>query len=158
MSKSAFEEFDKKYNAELLQKEIEEASTNEGGGGREVPPGTYEIKFTKLELGLSKTSKQPMVKAYMKVLTGEYSGSVIFMNQVVTQGFQLHIANEFLRSLVPDMGIEFNGFVEYEKLINEVFEAIDGRCEYALEYGRNEKDYPTYAITERFSVGDDVPF
>ena len=41
-----------------------------------------------------------MVTCWMKIVEGEYKGSLIFMNQVVTQGFQIHIVNEFVRSLI----------------------------------------------------------
>lgn len=162
---SIFADFDEKYDAAVLQADIEEASKNNGFNNKEVPEGIYEVKFEKLELVLSKSSNQPMLSAWMKVVTGEYSGSLIFMNQVVTKGFQLHIANEFLRALDPGINIEFNGFVEYEKLIDTVFSEINGQYEFALQYGKTEKGYPTYLITERFGVGDetdpnydDVPF
>lgn len=162
---SIFADFDKKYNAADLQADIKEASENNGFNNKEVPEGIYEVKFEKLELVLSKSSSQPMLSAWMKVLNGEYHGSMIFMNQVVTKGFQLHIANEFLRALDPGINIEFNGFVEYEKLIDTAFSEINGQFEFALQYGKTEKGYPTYLITERFGVGDaaacdydDVPF
>lgn len=162
---SIFEDFDKKYDAAELQADIKEASENNGFSNKEVPEGTYEVKFEKLELVLSKSSSQPMLSAWMKIVNGEYSGDRIFMNQVVTKGFQLHIANEFLRALAPGLDIEFNGFVEYEKLIDTVFSEISGQFEFALQYGKTDKGYPTYLITQRFAVVDeaacnydDVPF
>ena len=89
-----WDEFDKAIDTEGLAKDVEEAAEN--GGRREVPHDTYEVAVTKLELVKSKKG-DPMVTCWMKILEGEYKGSLIFMNQVVTQGFQIHIANEFLR-------------------------------------------------------------
>lgn len=58
-----------------------------------------EVAINKLELTKSKKG-DPMVTCWMKIVAGEYTNSLIFMNQVVTQGFQIHIVNEFLRALV----------------------------------------------------------
>ena len=92
-----WDEFDKAIDTDGLAKDTEEAAEN--GGRREVPHDTYEISIQKLELVKSKSKGDPMVTCWMKVLEGEYKGSLIFMNQVITQGFQVHIVNEFLRSL-----------------------------------------------------------
>lgn len=92
-----WDEFDKAIDTEGLAKDVEDAAEN--GGRREVPHDTYEISVQKLELIKSKKG-DPMLTCWMKILEGEYKGSLIFMNQVVTQGFQIHIANEFLRSFV----------------------------------------------------------
>lgn len=82
-----WDDFDKAIDTEGLAKDVEEAAEN--GGRREVPHDTYEVAITKLELVKSKKG-DPMVTCWMKILEGEYKGSLIFMNQVVTQGFQIH--------------------------------------------------------------------
>jgi len=58
-----------------------------------------------------------MVSCWMKIVSGEYEGSLIFMNQVITKGFQIHIANEFLRSLESGSDIEFNTYSQYGQLL-----------------------------------------
>ena len=73
------------------------------------------------------------------------------MNQVVTKGFQIHIANEFLRSLGTNIDIRFESFSQYANLIADVYEAINGNFEYALEYGES-KGFNTFEITEIFEV------
>lgn len=105
-----WDEFDKAIDTEGLTKDVEEAAEN--GGRREVPHDTYEVAVTKLELTKSKKG-DPMVTAWMKIVEGEYKGSLIFMNQVVTQGFQIHIANEFLRALVEEMAEPIEAFIGY---------------------------------------------
>ena len=95
-----WDEFDKAFDTEALAKDVEEAAEN--GGRRDVPHDTYEISVQKLELTKSKKG-DPMVTCWMKIVEGEYKGSLIFMNQVVTQGFQIHIVNEFVRSLISEM-------------------------------------------------------
>ena len=142
-----FSKFDKKIDLEGLKQDIADSANNDF---KEVPLGTYEVAITKLELGESKKS-DPMVKVWVKILEGEFKNSIIFMNQVVTKGFQIHIANEFLRSLGTNIDIRFESFSQYANLIADVYEAVNGNFEYALEYGES-KGFNTFEITEIFEV------
>lgn len=148
-----WEEFDKAFDTEALAKDVKEAAEN--GGRREVPHDTYEIAITKLELVKSKKG-DPMVTCWMKVVEGEYKGSLIFMNQVVTQGFQLHIANEFLRALVSGMDapidVRFKTYKQYGNMIMDIAEAIDNNFEYALDYRENSKGYNEFKIKEVYAL------
>lgn len=147
-----FSKFDKAVDINGLKKDVEEAQQNGGTGEyKEVPKGDYEVKITKLELTESKKG-DPMVSCWFEILAGEYKGSLIFMNQVVTQGFQIHICNEFLRSLDTDLVIEFESYVQYAQLLMDVAEEIDGTLEYALTYGETKKGFPTFEITDVFEV------
>lgn len=146
-----FSKFDKAIDVEGLKKDIGEAAQNGGGGQRrEVPHGKYEVKIEKLELTESKKG-DPMVTCWMRILKGEYEKSLIFMNQVVTQGFQIHIVNEFLRSMDCGVEITFESYSQYSQLLMDVHEAIDGQLEFALEYGEN-KGFNTFKITEVFDA------
>lgn len=142
--------FDKTVDAEGLKKDIEAAA--EGNMEfKEVPVGQYEVKITKMEPNTSKKG-DPMLTVWFKILNGEYEGSLIFYNQVVTQGFGIHAANEFMRSLDTDVDIKWESPSQYADLILDVFEAVDGNLEFALKYGKNSKGYNTYEITEVFEV------
>jgi hypothetical protein len=146
-----FSKFDKAINIDELKKDIQEAESNSGNGDyKEVPVGEYEVRITKLELAESK-KHDPMVVCWFKILNGEFKNSLIFMNQVITRGFQIHIANDFLRSLDSGLEIEFESYEQYSNLLMDVIEAIDGKFEYALEYGEN-KGFNTFKITEIFEV------
>ena len=131
MEKNIWDKFDKEIDTEGLAKDVEEAAANGGGGYRDIPHGTYEVEINKLELTTSKKG-DPMVTCWMKILDGEYKGSMVFMNQVVTQGFQIHIADEFLRSLVSEIeegerpDITFKTYSQYGNMIMDVMEVIDG--------------------------------
>lgn len=77
------------------------------------------------------------------------------MNQVITKGFQIHTVNEFLRSLGTKNEVEFETYSQYEKLIDDIFDDIDGDgLEYLLDYGeyKNKRGnvYPTFKIKEIF--------
>ena len=149
-----FEKFDEMVDLEGLKADI--AAASDGGERKEVPHGMYEVAIEKLELTTTKTSGKPMVTCWFRVLSeGEYLGQMIFMNRVVSQGFQIHLANEFLRSIAdaPDAPkITFESFTQYAQLIMDVAEYIDGKFEYALRYGQTPKGYDTFEIEEIFEL------
>lgn len=146
-----YSKFDKSVDVEGLKKDVEEAAENGGGDYKEVSAGTYEVAVTKLELTESKKN-DPMVTVWFKILDGEFKGSLIFMNQVITQGFQIHMVNKLLCSLESGEEIKFESYTQYGNLLMDVAEAIDGNYEYVLEYGKNKKGYNTFKITEVFDV------
>ena len=152
-----FEKFDEMVDLDGLKADI--AAASNGGSGAErkdVPHGTYEVEIEKLELTTTKTSGKPMITCWFRVLSeGEYLGQMIFMNQVVSQGFQIHLVNEFLRSIAdaPDAPtITFESYSQYAQLIMDVAEYIDGKFEYALHYGQTPKGYDTFEIEEIFEL------
>lgn len=149
---SIFEKWNKNVDAEALVRDVEEAAGNGGEEYKEVPTGDYEVRIDKMELKESKKGN-PMFSCWFKILNGEYENSLIFMNQVITQGFQIHQVNEFLRSLESGVEIKFDGNYEhYNNMILDVAEAIDESYEYGLEYGENKKGYPTFKIVDVFEL------
>lgn len=142
-----FSKFDKMVDLDGLKKDIENSTSNDF---KEVPHGNYEVAITRLELAESKKG-DPMVKAWFKVVSGEYKGSLIFMNQVITKGFQIHIIDELLRSLGTDIDIHFDSYSQYNELLMNVFDAIEDNFEYGLRYGEN-KGFDTFEITEVFEL------
>ncbi|MBQ6263062.1 MAG: DUF669 domain-containing protein [Clostridia bacterium] len=149
-NKNIWDEFDNAIDTKGLAADVKEAAEN-GATYKEVPHGDYEVAIDKLELVKSKAG-DPMVSVWFKVLNGEFKGSRIFMNQVIKEGFQVHIVNEFLRSLDTDIDIEFVTYKQYGNLLMDVMEAIEGNLEYALSYKEGKKGFSTYEITEVFEV------
>lgn len=146
-----FSKFDKQVDLEGLKQDIMEAEENGGGDFKEVPHGKYEVAITKLELTESKKG-DPMVSVWFKVTNGEYEGSLIFMNQVITQGFQIHIADEFLRSLETTVDVQFESYSQYAEMLADIFEEIEDKVEFVLDYGENKKGYNTFEIIDSFEV------
>ncbi len=142
-----FSKFDQKVDLEGLKKDIEDSANNDF---KEVPHGNYEVAVTKLELSESKKG-DPMVKVWFKIVSGEYKNSLIFLNQVITQGFQIHIVDELLRSFETDIDVHFESYSQYAELLADVYEAIDGNFEYGLKYGEN-KGFNTFEITDVFEL------
>lgn len=143
-----WEDFDKDVDIENLEKDVEKASTGDFSG-EEVPYGKYEVKITKLELIQSKKG-DPMLSVWFQIINGNQKDRFIFMNQVVLQGFQIHTANEFLRSLQTDENVEFKGYAKYNILILNIYEKIVNN-EYELDYQENKKGYKTFKILQKFN-------
>lgn len=149
MANNVWDEFDKAIDTKALADDVKNSA--DSGNYREVPEGNYEVAIDKLELVASKQGK-PMVSVWFKVLTGEYKGSRMFMNQIIEQAFQIHSMNEFLRSLGTDKEIEFVSYKQYGNLLMDVMEEIEGNLEFGVKFYRNKKDYPIYEITDIFEV------
>ena len=143
-----FEKWNSNVDLAGLQQDIKDAQDN-NKEFEAVPHGEYEVKLDKLELKATKKG-DPMVSAWFTILNGKYKNSKLFMNQVVTQGFQIHIVNEFLRSMGTDLVIEFVDYKQYADLLLDVAEFCDeNNLEFAIKYEDN-KGYDKFTITEVF--------
>lgn len=153
MSKNnIWDKFDKTVDTEGLAQDVKEAAENGVGNYKEVPHGTYEVSVEKMELVESKKG-DPMVTIWFKIVSdGEYKGSLIFFNQVVNQGFQIHIVNDLIRSMDVDVDTDFVSYNQYGNMLMDAFEQINGNLEFALKYGEGKKGFSTYEITEVFEV------
>lgn len=154
MGENVFEKFNEMFDVEGLKHDVEDAANN-SGEFVDVPKGDYEVKVTKIELGVtgekSKNPGMPMAKVWFDILAGEYKGQKIFMNQMLTSGFGIHKMNEFLTSLETDIPVQFENFTQYADLFKQIFDAVDGKAEFQLAYGENNKGYSTYTIVQRFT-------
>ena len=147
-----FAKWNKAIDAERYEKEIKEIKENGGGDYPEIEPGEYVVKIEKMELKESKTKREPMLSVQFRILEGEHKKSCIFMNQVVFQPFQIHLANEFLNSLDTDVEAAFHGdYEEYNNIILDIFEACD-KLEFVLDYGENSRGYKTFKIKEVYEA------
>ena len=144
-----FSKFDKQFDLAALKKDTEEASKN-SGNFESVPFGKYEVSVNKMELAESKKG-DPMVVIWFKVVSGEYANRLIFYNQLITQGFQIHLMNNFLKSLGTGIDIKFESFSQNNQLLLDIAEKIDADAvEFGLEYGETSKGFSTFKITDIF--------
>ena len=143
-----FEKWNSNVDLAGLQQDIKDAQDN-NKEFEAVPHGEYEVKLDKLELKATKKG-DPMVSAWFTILNGKYKKSKLFMNQVVTQGFQIHIVNTFIKSMGTDLNIEFVDYKQYAELLLDVAEFCDANnLEFAIKYEDN-KGYDKFTITEVF--------
>ena len=143
-----FEKWNESADLKGLQDDIKDAQEN-NKEFEKVPHGEYEVKLDKLELKASKKG-DPMVSAWFTILEGKYKKSKLFLNQVITQGFQIHIVNELLKSMGTDLVIEFVDYKQYADLLLDIAEECDkNNLEFAIKYEDN-KGYDKFTITEVF--------
>ena len=91
-----------------------------------------------------------MVSAWFTILNGKYKKSKLFLNQVVTQGFQIHIMNTFLKSMGTSVNVEFVDYKQYAEMLMDIAEECDSAgLEFAIKY-EDHKGYDKFTITEVF--------
>ena len=145
---SIFDKWNSNVDLAGLQKDIEDAQNN-NKEFEKVPYGEYEVKVDKIELKATKKG-DPMVSIWFTILNGKYKKCKLFMNQVITQGFQIHIVNIFLKSMGTNLNIDFIDYKQYAELLLDVAEECDvNNLEFALKYEDN-KGYDRFTITEVF--------
>lgn len=151
---STWDKFDKEMDLEGLQDDIKKAKEEGSGAQREeVPKGEYEVKIEKLELVETKKAPQrPMVSVWMRIVDGDFKNQIIFMNQLVDEGWKIDQSNQFLESLESGLDVEFESYSQYDELLLDIHEVIDEQLEYAINYGETKSGYPTYKILEVFEV------
>lgn len=152
-----WEEFDNAYDLEGLNKGLQE-NANNSGNYREVPHGTYEVAVNKIELKKSKNGK-PMVCIWFKVVAGEYSGSLIFYNQVIDNSIGIHNNNELLKSMdldcINNLGETdvhiFKTYTQYNNLLMDAKEEIDAsKLTFQLAYTEGKNGFHKYKIEDVF--------
>ena len=144
-----FEKWNSNVDLKGLQEDVKKAQEENKGEFEKVPYGEYEVKLDKLELKATKKG-DPMVSAWFTILEGKYKKSKLFLNQVITQGFQIHLMNTFLKSMGTDLVIEFVDYKQYADLLLDIAEECDtNNLEFAIKYEDN-KGYDKFTITEVF--------
>ena len=146
-----FSRFDQTVDFEGLKADIEKAATFVPGEYPDIPLGTYEVSVEKLELTESKKG-DPMVSAWFKIQNSEYKDNLIFMNQVVLKGFQIHVVNKLLRQMNTDIDIHFESYSAYAHLLTDVFNAVKKKKHFALKYGESKNGFKTFEIEEVYNL------
>lgn len=130
---------------------------------KEVPYGDYEVKITKLEIVANDYEAGdyygfPELSVWFKIIgDGEYAGQRLFRNMRLASikkpsstGFMIHKVCEFLESLESGIPVVYENPTQFVALVDEIFNAIDGRAEYQLAYYEN-KGFKDYTIVKRFT-------
>lgn len=149
---SIFEKFDKALNTEELAKEVNELKTN-GQTFERTPHGKYEVKLDKLEIVECKSEKhkgEPMIKGIFKIIAGDHKGKLIFMNQLIVSAFQIHLMNQFLKSLDTGLDISFTNYSNYAYLLKDIEEECE-KLEFVLNYS-TDKGFDKFTIEAVFEV------
>lgn len=144
-----FDQFDNEFDTQALAQDVASAQAN-SGKYEEPPCDTYEVKVTYIGIGKTKTDK-PMAKVTFEIVAGELTGRRIYMNHVLTAGFQIHIFNEFLRSLKTSIPVSFTTFREYNRTMIDVKAECDERkLTFQLNFSKDKKNYNVFTIEQVF--------
>lgn len=149
MTTEMLEKWNNNTDLKGLQEDVKEAAKNDNENFEKLPYDEYEVKIDKIELAETKTRK-PKAVVWFTILNGKYKNNKLFMNQVIEKGIQIHIMNQFLRSLDTGIEVEFADYIQYADLLLDIAEACDEqKLEYALKYEDN-KGYDKFTIKEVF--------
>lgn len=146
-----WDKFNRNFDVKKLADDVKEIEKN-GNSYKTVPYGDYEVKVEKIDLTEAKSTGNPKVVMYFRVLNGEYKNSIIFMHQVISYGEGIHAVNDILRGMDTGIRILFEDYEQYHNLLMDVMEAIDGKFEFALSYKEGKNGFSTYEITEVFEL------
>lgn len=147
-----FSKFDKEVDAKQLAKDVEEAAKN-ADQFEETPDGKYVCKVENLEIGETKDGR-PMLKAMFRITEGEQKKRCLFVNRVLfgTKNDANMIASAcgFLRSLDSGIDVSFESYSQFNDLVLDIFEEIEGTLEYEVEYKKDA--FNQVSIKEVFEV------
>lgn len=144
-----FDQFDSEFDTKALAQDVASAQAN-SGKYEEPPCDTYEVKVTYIGIGQTKAGK-PMAKVTFEIVAGELTGRRIYMSQVLTAGFQIHIFNEFLRSFKTSIPVAFTSFREYNRTMIDVKAECDERkLTFQLNFSKDKKNYNVFTIEQVF--------
>lgn len=148
-----FSKFNNRVDLDGLRKDAAEAANTEFDN-EEVPYGKYDVRLEKLELVECKSEKnkgQPMVSVWFRIAEGTQKNRLIFMNQLVNEGFKIHIIKEFLKTLDSGYEIDFVDYNQFGQLLMDILEASSDTG-FVLDYFENKKGYKAYKIEEVFDI------
>ncbi len=134
-----FDKINRSVDLEGLRKDVQAASANGTGDFPTIPAGTYEVALATLEIkGTKADPNRPMLAASFKILAGEYKGQRLFFNRVLlgtkNDAKMIKSAEGWLASLESGVSTVFEDYKQFNKVVMDVQEAIDGKLEYAVDY------------------------
>ena len=95
-----------------------------------------------------------MLAVSFKILTGEYKNQRIFMNRVLlgtkNDANMIKSAEGWLASLDSGVSTAFEDYKQFNQVVLDVAEAIDGKLEYAVDYDPDR--FNSISIEEVFEV------
>ena len=149
--KNLLERFNAKVNLEEIRKDLFDLSSKQGTR-EEVPSGMYEVKLEKIEIRPTKKD-DPMLSIWFRIIDGRYKNQLIFFNRVLTTGKNISMASTFMQNLKTGISIEFKDFVQYNQVIQEVFETVNKKnYEFALKYTRQDNGFDEHEIIDVFAA------
>lgn len=150
-----FDKINRSVDLEGLRKDVENASANGTGDFPTIPAGEYEVALASMEIkGTKADPNRPMLAVSFKILTGEYKNQRIFMNRVLlgtkNDANMIKSAEGWLASLDSGVSTIFEDYKQFNQVVMDVGEAIDGKLEYVVDYDPDR--FNSISVEEVFEV------
>ncbi len=136
-----FSAFDDKIDLDELQKEVQDAPDTNFA---DVPDGEYIVGIEKMEIKTTKAGDKLMFAVQAKIKEGDQANRMIFFNRVIsgnkspkwTDGMAIKSVCTWVNQLLADdeEPIEFVNYSDLADQILDVFQAIQGAIEVAVDY------------------------
>lgn len=168
MSENVFEKFNELFNSADLAKSVEEAANvGKPFEKKDVPFGDYEVRVSRLKVAPHEFEDDykgmPELQVRYRIINHpELDGQTLFVNKKLASldsdpvernrksAFLIHKANEILESLESGVHVKFDDIEQYREMVDTIFNTIDGRAEYHLNYFENARGFKDYVILEKF--------
>lgn len=153
-----FSAFDNKVDLEGLQKEVQEAPSNDF---QDVPDGKYIVGIEKMEIKLTKANDKLMFAVQCKIkedLQGNgQENRMIFFNRVISgnkvsenwnDGRAIKSVITWLEKLETEVVPEFINYADFADCVLDIFQEIQGKIEMEVDY--KSSAFNPISITEVF--------
>lgn len=135
-----------------FSQEVKELDLNGKQEFKEVPAGQYECSLKKLELKQAKSGADK-VSAWWEILEGEFKGSLLFQNVVLSGSFGTHNYKRFMLDLKTNVDfLNFTSREELESVIEKVFDDVIANYEYLVQVKDGKNGFKEFDIQDVFNI------
>ena len=150
-----FSAFDEQVDLNELQKEVQEADDSQFD---DVPDGTYEVSFDKMEIKQTKAKDKLMFSVQCSILDGDQKGRKIFFNRTIsgntspkwTNGMAIKSVCTWLDKLETDTVPEFVNYSDFADCVLDIFQEVQGNIGAEVTYKAN--NFNSITINEAFDM------
>lgn len=139
------------YDTKEMREEVKEAVKRAKEYNEKPEPGIYPVYIKSMEPKLTKNN-DPMLAIQFKVSEGTHKGKILFANFMLTQGWLVAKASEFLSSLGSDIEVVYHNLNQYEETIDDIYQwTVDNEVDYDIEYSIRNGKYDEYKVIGVFT-------
>lgn len=150
-----FNKFDKEVDLNALRQEVDSADDSQFD---EVPDGTYDVSFDKMEIKETKAGDKLMFAVQCNILEGDQKERKIFFNRTIsgntspkwTNGQAIKSVCTWLDKLETETVPGFNGYADFADCVLDIFQEVQGRVGATVTY--KAKDFNPISIEEAWDM------
>lgn len=150
-----FNKFDEEVDLNALRQEVDSADDSQFD---EVPDGTYDVSFDKMEIKETKAGDKLMFAVQCNILEGDQKGRKIFFNRTIsgntspkwTNGQAIKSVCTWLDKLETETVPEFNGYADFVDCVLDIFQEVQGRVGATVTY--KAKGFNPISIEEAWDM------